>query len=266
KVSDELQCTFVAVGHGGCTVLFTPDGRTILYDAGTMTGPEVTSRHIAPFLWHQGVRRLGEGLISHADLDHFNCLPALLDRFAVGQISCTPTFADRDTPGVNRVLEVINGYRIPMRIVQAGDRLTAGEVDMEVMHPPRVGPGGKENHRSLVLRIRHRGHSILLSGDLEGPGLAMVLDLPIEPIDVMMAPHHGSKTSNTPSLADWAKPKVVISCEGPPRGPARPPEPYTPTGAKFFGTWPHGAVTVRSGPEGLVVETFRTGQRLWLRE
>jgi len=35
---DELRVTFVAVGHGGCTVLETPDGRVLLYDAGAMGG------------------------------------------------------------------------------------------------------------------------------------------------------------------------------------------------------------------------------------
>src|SRR5262249_6840752 len=146
----------------------------------------------------------------------------------------------------------------PMRTVQAGDRLSVGEVEMDVLHPPRKGPEGKENHRSLVLLVHHRGHSILLTGDLEGPGLAMVLDQPQPAIDVLMAPHHGSKTSNFPSLAEWASPRVVVSCEGPPRGPKRAPEPYTPAGAHFLGTWPHGAVTVRSGASGLEVETFRT--------
>src|SRR4051794_3310005 len=45
---DELRCTFLAVGHGGCTVIETPDGRVLLYDAGTMAGPEFALRHIAP--------------------------------------------------------------------------------------------------------------------------------------------------------------------------------------------------------------------------
>ncbi len=64
--SDELNCTFLAVGHGGCTVLETPDGRTLLYDAGSLAGPEVTRRQIAPYLWHRGIRRIDEVILSHA--------------------------------------------------------------------------------------------------------------------------------------------------------------------------------------------------------
>ena len=55
--------------------------------------------------------------------------------------------------------------------------------------------------------------------------------------------------------------RVVVSCEGRPRGPLRPPEPYSALGAKFLGTWPHGAVTVRSHATGLVVEAYRTSER-----
>jgi competence protein ComEC len=81
--ADELRLSFVAVGHGGCTVLEAPDGRVILYDAGTIAGPDVTRRHIAPFLWSHGIRRIDEVFLSHADLDHFNGIPALGERFPV---------------------------------------------------------------------------------------------------------------------------------------------------------------------------------------
>jgi competence protein ComEC len=263
--SGELRITFLAVGHGGCTVLETGDNRTLIYDAGAMTGPEVTAQHIAPYLWGRGVRRIDEVFLSHADLDHFNGLPALLDRFAVGQVSWTPTFAERNNTAVPAVLAALSDRGVPVRTVIAGDRLRAGDVGIDVLHPPAVGPEGRENFRSLVLRVRHRDHTVLLTGDLEGPGQEQVLELAAGPIDVLMAPHHGSKFANTPALAEWAKPRLVVSCEGPPRGPTRAPEPYTRRGIHFLGTWPHGAITVRSSAAGLTVETFRTQQRFTLR-
>jgi len=76
-----------------------PDGRTCLYDAGAIAGPDVTRRQIAPFLWSRGIRRIDEVLLSHADLDHFNGLAALLERFAVGQVTCTPSFDKKTTAG-----------------------------------------------------------------------------------------------------------------------------------------------------------------------
>ena len=263
--ADELRCTFLAVGHGGCTVLETPDGRTLLYDAGALGGPDVARRQIAPYLWYRGIRRIDEVFLSHADLDHFNGLCALLDRFAVGQVTHTPTFPDKNAPGVQLTLAVLERHRVPKRAVRAGDRLEADDVQFEVLHPPPVGPEGNENARSLVLLVRHAGHTVLLTGDLEGPGLARVLMLPAVRADVLMAPHHGSRTANTAELARWARPKVVISCEGPPPGPARPAEPYTAMGAIFLGTWPHGAVTVRSHASGLIVETFQNGHRFAVR-
>jgi competence protein ComEC len=263
--AQELRCTFLAVGHGGCTVLETPDGRTLLYDAGAMAGPDVTRRQIAPFLWSRGIRRIDEVFLSHGDLDHFNALPALLDRFAVGQVTYTPTFADRTSAGVRFTLAELERRGIPVRTVRAGDRLSAGGVELEVLHPPASGSEGNENARSLVLLVRHAGHALLLTGDLEGPGLDRVLALAPPRVDVLMAPHHGSRTANKPELAEWARPKVVVSCQGPPRHAAGSADPYAAVGAHFLGTWPHGAVTVRSTARGLTVETFLTGQRFTIR-
>jgi competence protein ComEC len=265
---EEFRCTFLAVGHGGCAVLEMPDGRTVLYDSGSMNGPDVTRRQVAPFLWNRGIRRIDEVILSHADLDHFNGLPALLERFPVGQVTSTPTFADKTTPEVRETLAALERHKIPLRIVRAGDRLSAGPVDLEVLHPPVEGPEGKENFRSLVLLVRHEGHRILLTGDLEGPGLARVVAMPLPQADILMAPHHGSRAgdsielTNRTNLARRTHPQVIVSCQGFPRSSPLRPDPYAASGATFLPTWPHGAVTIRSGKTEMIVETFKSGQRL----
>ncbi|HEY7330915.1 MAG TPA: DNA internalization-related competence protein ComEC/Rec2 [Gemmataceae bacterium] len=264
--SDELRCTFLAVGHGSCIVIELPDGRAILYDAGSLAGPDVTRRQIAPFLWHRGIHRIDEVIFSHADLDHFNGIVELLDRFTIGQVTCTPTFADKQEPGVQFALRILRERSIPMRIVKAGDRLTAGDVVMEVLHPLAAGPDGNENARSLVLLVRYAGHSILLTGDLEGNGLQRVLtEVPPQSVEVLMAPHHGSHLANTSELGRWARPHVVISCQG--RPPISPDvrQRYRQVGAQVLDTYQHGAVTVRSHSSGLIVETFRTKERFAIR-
>ncbi len=265
RTPGEFRCTFLAVGHGGCAVLETPDGRTFLYDVGALTGPEVTRRHIAPYLWYRGVRRIDEVFLSHADLDHFNGVAALLERFAVGQVTTTPTFAQRGNRPVATTLKALERHGVELRVVHAGDRLTAGEVTMDVLHPPTQGPEGNENARSLVLLVRHGEHTLLLTGDLEGPGLERVLRMRPIRVDVLQAPHHGSPKANPRGLAEWARPQLAVACQGRPRNGAGVADEYAKVGARLLGTWPHGAITVRSSDAGLTAETFRTGVRLLLR-
>jgi beta-lactamase superfamily II metal-dependent hydrolase len=85
------------------------------------------------------------------------------------------------------------------------------------------------------------------------------------PVDVMQSPHHGSKAANTAALAQWARPKVVVSCQGRPLTVADVEKPYRDVGARFLPTWRHGAVTVHVHETGLVVETYRTEDRMVLR-
>lgn len=265
-----LRCTFLAVGHGNCVVIEMPDGRTLLYDAGSMAGPEVAERQIAPFLWSRGITRLDEVFISHADLDHFNGLPALLERFPVNQVNLTPTFDNKHERGVRQACDSLSQRRVATRILRKGDHLELGELAIDVLYPPPDGPGGPENTRSMVLLLSYRSRTILLTGDLEQPGLGQVIGVPltIKRVDVLMAPHHGSpgvrnRESNTEEFARWARAGLVISSEGRPR--PNPVDPYAQHGGILWRTWDEGAVTVRIKAGGVSAETFRTAKR-WNKE
>jgi competence protein ComEC len=261
---DGMIVTFLAVGHGGCTVIETPDGRTLLYDAGAISGPDVSARRIAPFLWSRGIRRIDDIFLSHGDLDHFNGIPDLLDRFSVGRICLTPSFEKKRNRPIQHTMQELERRGVRLHILKAGDRLGAGAVSIEVLHPPATGPPGPENVRSMTLRIEHLGHSFLLTGDLEGEGLAQVVKLPGRDVDVLMAPHHGSHRVDGAALAAWCKPKMVVSCQGPPRGKAKAKEIYQADGALFWSTYGQGAITFRSRKGELVAETFLTRNRLSL--
>jgi competence protein ComEC len=139
-------------------------------------------------------------------------------------------------------------------------------VSLDVLHPPAdASPDDSENARSLVLCVRHAGHTLLLTGDLESPGMERLLRLAPQGCDVLQAPHHGSRRLDTDGLTAWARPRLVVSCQGRPRGAPGAPEAYTRGGCQFLDTWRHGAVTVVSHRSGLVIETFKSRERLVLR-
>lgn len=264
RSSDELRITFLSVGHGGCTVLELPDGRVLVYDAGTMIGPDAVRRSMAPYLWHRGIRRIDELFISHADLDHYNGVPELLRRFPVGRVTLTPSFADKSTPEVAGTLAAIQREGITPRIAVAGDRYHADEITIDVLHPPPQGPPGIENERSLVLLVTHARHSILLTGDLEKQGTARVMTLPTSEIDVLMAPHHGSRAALSTGFLAWAKPKFVAVNRGNRAGSVI----HSGDAGASVPVWDTalmGAITIRSHRTGLTAETFRTNDRVVIR-
>ena len=97
---DSLRCTFLAVGHGTCVVIEMPDGRVLVYDAGRMGLPQTGGRLVSSYLWHRGIHHVDALVISHADADHYNAVPDLLERFSVGTVFVSPVmFRDAD-PGV----------------------------------------------------------------------------------------------------------------------------------------------------------------------
>jgi len=113
--------------------------------------------------------------------------------------------------------------------------------------------------------VTYAGRSLLLLGDLREQGQRRLLSLPPIPVDVLQSPHHGSAAANTAALAQWARPRIVISSQGVPRTAADVAKPYREVGAEFLPTWLHGAVTVRVHETGLVVETYRSGERFIVR-
>jgi len=252
-----FRCGFIAVGHGSCILIETGD-KVLLYDAGAISGPEITRRTIAPYLWSRGVYHIDELFLSHADLDHFNGVPALLQRFTVKRVNLTPSFREREAAGVQVVIDGVNARHIPVRILSAGMRLRIGGAVIDVLHPPQFGPKGKENARSMVLLCHAGEYKVLLTGDLEEEGLQQLLGTPPTSVDVLMAPHHGSKAANTPRLAAWARPRVVVSCQGRSWRNQATVEPYSAHGAHYLPTWPHGTVVVETAENQLKVETYRT--------
>jgi competence protein ComEC len=244
---EALECSIVAVGHGACVVLESPTGETLLYDAGSLGSPEFATQTIASYLWRRGIMRLDGIIISHADVDHYNALPGLLERFAVGTIYVSPMmfdgFDDSATGGPQVLLDAIRAAGVPVRELWSGDRLRLGhETTLHVFHPPRRGVLGSDNANSITLAVEHAGRRVLLPGDLESPGIEDVMaELPYD-CDVLLAPHHGSRRSDPPGFAAWSTPNwVVISGGG--RDDVRPVvETYQRAGANVLQTNQCGTV------------------------
>mgnify|MGYP002623019434 FL=1 len=256
-----LVCGFVSVGHGTCVVMELPNGQTIIYDAGRLGTPDAGVRSISAYLWSRGISHLDAVILSHADADHYNALPGLLERFSVGVVYVSPVMFAESSPALNKLEQSIRRSGTPLRELHAGQRLlTQPDAAMEVLHPLSGRYYASDNANSIVLQVDCRGRRILLPGDLEPPGLDDVLaELPVD-CDVVMAPHHGSIGSRPDQVAAWTTPEWVVASSGLGRDISTVRTTYERHGAVFLHTAVDGAVLVE------VFEDHRIRVRSWRRE
>ncbi len=210
-----LQCTYLAVGHGTCVVMELPGGQSLLYDAGSLGASHVPAHVISSFLWFRGIRHLEHVVLSHADLDHYNAMPRLLEQFRVGTVYVSDVMFREFDDALTELHTAIATTNVRVAQLHEGSRIpSGGPARMCVMHPPPRGVAGNDNANSIVLEIQFAHKRIVLAGDVEDAGLEALLARPPIDCDVAMAPHHGSPHSDPVRFAAWCSPEWVIISGG----------------------------------------------------
>jgi competence protein ComEC len=254
-----LRCTFLSVGHGEAIVLELPGGHTVLYDAGRLSAPTSCCRIISGYLWSRGLTHIDAVVLSHADTDHYNALPELLERFSVGTVYVSPVMFDEQNESIRFLRQAIERAKVPIREISFGNRLSGGPgCWLQVLHPPPHGLPSTSNANSIVLSVEYRGRRVILPADLQSPGLDDVLAERPLPCDVLLVPHHGSRTSKPEELSAWSTPNwSVFSADH--RYDTSTVEAIYAKRGRVLHTADTGAVTARLDETGVRVLTFRKG-------
>lgn len=209
-----VRVVLAAMGHGCGVVVRTANRHCLVYDAGRLGAGQAAARSLSAVLVSEKIHAIDCLVLSHADADHFNAVPEIIDRFPVRQVAVSADFLASNSAMVQQVLSDISRRGIPLRTVVAGDQI---DIDTgcaaRVLHPGERQPG-TDNEKSVVLAVEAAGHRILLTGDLEGPALRRFLAAGPPRCDVLVAPHHGSHTGMPKELVTQLQPKVVLVSGG----------------------------------------------------
>jgi competence protein ComEC len=260
---DGVRVTFIDVGQGDAALVQCPNGQSLLVDAGGAGGGRfvVGGRVVAPVLWARGVRRLTYLVVTHGDGDHVNGAVRVVRDFAPGEVWEGVPVPAHAPLGLLRAAAQSTGAT--WRTVQRGDRVALGGVDVIVRHPPEADWERQRvrNDDSVTIEIRYASSSVVLPGDIEAGGEAMVADgLPQAALRVLQAPHHGSASSSGAALIKAAGPTVAVISAG--RGnryghPHRAVlDRFAAAGVPVFRTDRDGAITVELDGRRLRVRTF----------
>jgi competence protein ComEC len=252
-----LQCTFVSVGHGTSVLIRLPRGETVLYDCGHLGTPKPGVEAIAAVLWSNGVTHLDAVVLSHADADHYNALPGLLERFSVGAVYIGHAMFAPKTDALRFLRQSIEQADVAIRGVSNQHQFRIRDATMRILHPPDGARFGADNDASIVLFIEYAGFRMLLPGDLEGVGVELLTIQPALDTDLVMAPHHGSLTVDPRDFLDWSTPEASVISGRWEHGAGAAIEYYRQWSKSAFHTGRDGAVLVEIRSDELTIASFR---------
>ncbi|MFG0253157.1 MAG: DNA internalization-related competence protein ComEC/Rec2 [Phycisphaerales bacterium JB038] len=219
-----VRLDMLSVGDGACLILRTAEG-ALMWDCGSANLLSAGERIVVPALQALGVRRIEALFLSHPNLDHYDAVLAVVDAVPVGRVLVTPDFFARaraEPAGPVAFLRMeLETRGIPLAQVTAGWAESGAGVRFTALHPPADASYDRINEGSIVLQVEVAGRTLLLTGDVQGEGLADLRRAhPDLACDVLEMPHHGSATEDAAAFLAALDPAVVLQSTGGRRDPS----------------------------------------------
>jgi competence protein ComEC len=204
--SGVVQLLFADIGQGNAVLVRTAQ-HSLLFDTGPRFGvdSDAGQRVLLPVLQTMD-ERLDVLVLSHQDSDHTGGALSVFKQHKQTQLWSSITDAHW------------LAQRLPLQRCEAGQAWEWDGVQFDFIHPlpadydKTLSP----NARSCVLRIRAQAQTVLLTADIEAmQEHALVQRLGDElKADVLLVPHHGSKTSSTEGFIDTVQPRWALFQHG----------------------------------------------------
>lgn len=248
--------TLLDVGQGLAVVVETAE-HTLVFDTGARFSDsfDMGRNVVLPFLRYQQINRIDTLVISHADNDHIGGAQSLLAGMPTKEV-------------LSSVPEQLAAYKA--QTCYAGMSWQWDQVKFRLLSPPKLTLKG-ENDNSCVLKIETAQGSFLLTGDIEKTAEAFLIEQSESlSAEVLIAPHHGSKTSSSAGFLAAVKPSIILIPAGAPNRFGFPHaqviDRYNKIGADYFITGDAGALMASFYQGKVEVESYREKyRRYWNR-
>ncbi|MGD8272513.1 MAG: ComEC/Rec2 family competence protein [Desulfobacterales bacterium] len=275
--NSDLRITYMDVGQGNAALLELPGGHTALIDGGGFSDNnafDIGARVIAPFLLRKKIRSVDTLVLSHPNSDHLNGLIYIAEHFNVKTIWTNGE--TRTTSGYRNFRKIISRKHIDLPdFRQRGRRQQINGVQLCFLYPPTDFIAQKvhdkwrnTNNNSLVVKVSFGNVSFLFPGDIMAEAEKELIELAGAELacDILLVPHHGSRSSSTQSFLATVQPEIAVISAGW-KNRYRFPHPtvlqaYQKKGCRILRTDQQGAIQISTDGHRLTVKPFLTSDHL----
>lgn len=201
----DLSVTVLDVGQGQSVLVRTGELLTLVDCGGdSRDDPGDVAANYLQALGRSDIDLL---VVSHYHADHANGIPQLLNRVTVGEIVLPDVEADDPLRGA--ILAAAEEKGIPVHFLR--EQTDFGAV---TVFPP-MSDAGSTNELGLTVLTTVGQTDVLITGDMEEEGeLRLTQTVTLPDIEVLVAGHHGSETSNTQALLEATTPDLALISVG----------------------------------------------------
>lgn len=212
---DDAGIIFVDVGQGDCIHIKTDSGKNYLIDGGGDADYDVGMKTLKPYLLKNGVSKVDAAFVTHLHEDHYGGIKSLS---AEGMVDMVGVYEanrqmEEDLKKELRsdVIYLHRGYRIDLDD-NVSIEVIAPEPGSEKDYKKMLEDEEDENKSSLILKVKYKGISLLVTGDIDEEGeTELIRKYRSElPCDIMKVPHHGSKYSSSEMFIQKTEPALAV--------------------------------------------------------
>ena len=200
----EFQMHVINVASADSIFIISPDGKSMLVDAGESSDFSVIDKYISQY-----VSKLDVLVATHPHSDHIGGMQDVFEKYNPDKIYMSPM--GHTTDMYQNLLSTIDKAGKKVIAAKSGTSIPLGSLTFEVLSPAQDSYD-EMNNASVVLHLIYKDTSFLLCGDAEKVAENEILKnykLQLKS-DVIKIGHHGSNTSSSEEFLKAVNPKYAL--------------------------------------------------------